>query len=183
VGRPQCWAVGTGSTNNSSVFSALSTWTRPLTLNNNILAWLLVPLAVATGLVGQAIAFVVEGLAALTPWDMLSQLALDMQGSVRRLTQWVEAQLTSIKTFQPWCTARVAAQGPLLRTCLMSSDCCTFDTTSRGEGGSSSSSGATTSGSQLLPAEGLGGGDGTATVPPFMIQVWFTARLRENWPM
>src|SRR5882724_3920441 len=55
---------------------------RQLTLHNDVLTHLLVPLTVATGLVGQAIALMVEGLAALTTRDILSQLALDKWQSV-----------------------------------------------------------------------------------------------------
>src|SRR5882724_9137132 len=57
------WVAGTGY--------------RQLTLNNDILTCLLVPLTAATDFVGQTIAFVVEGLAALTTRDTLPQLALD----------------------------------------------------------------------------------------------------------
>ena len=50
---------------------------RQLTFNNNILTCLLVLLTAATDFVGQAIALVMEGLAALTMRDMLPQLALN----------------------------------------------------------------------------------------------------------
>ena len=50
---------------------------RQLTFDNDILTRLLVPLTAATDFVGQAIALVVEGLAALTMRDMLLQLPLD----------------------------------------------------------------------------------------------------------
>src|SRR5882724_4712796 len=55
---------------------------RQLTLNNDVLTCLLVPLTVATDLVGQAIALMVEGLAALKMRDTLPQLALDKRRSV-----------------------------------------------------------------------------------------------------
>ena len=55
---------------------------RQLTLHNDVLTCFLVLLTAATDLVGQAIALVVEGLAALTTRDTLSQLALDKWRSV-----------------------------------------------------------------------------------------------------
>jgi len=50
---------------------------RQLTFNNDVLTRLLVLLTVATDFVGQAIALVMEGLAALTTRDTLPQLALN----------------------------------------------------------------------------------------------------------
>ena len=54
-----------------------------LTLNNHILACLLVPLTSATDLVSEAIAFMSESLTALKPWDMLYQLALDIEDQLK----------------------------------------------------------------------------------------------------
>ena len=50
---------------------------RQLTFNNDVLTRLLVPLTAATDFVGQAIALMMEGLAALTMRDTLPQLALN----------------------------------------------------------------------------------------------------------
>jgi len=74
----QCWAAGTGSTTNVTVPSLPGTRNRQLTLDNHVLTCLLVLLRVATEFVSQTIAFMVEGLAALTIQDTLPQLALDM---------------------------------------------------------------------------------------------------------
>jgi len=51
-----------------------------LTLNDHILTSLLVPLTLATDLVSEAVAFMSESLTVLTHWDMLHQLALDVEG-------------------------------------------------------------------------------------------------------
>ena len=61
-----------------SVPSSPGKGNRQLTLDNYILTCLLVPLAAATDFVGETITFMVEGLEALTMWDMLPQLVLDI---------------------------------------------------------------------------------------------------------
>src|SRR5882724_13694803 len=77
MGTTRCWVVGTGSTTNISVPSLSGTGYWQLTLDNDILTRLLVPLTAAAEFVSQTIALMVEGLAVLTMWDMLPQLVLD----------------------------------------------------------------------------------------------------------
>ena len=49
------------------------------TLNNHILTCLLVPLTLATNLVGEAVVLMFEGLAVLAYWDSLNQLSLGIE--------------------------------------------------------------------------------------------------------
>jgi len=55
---------------------AIKNRTEALTLHQNILTCLLVPLALTTCLVGQTITHILKSLAVLTSWDMLQQLSL-----------------------------------------------------------------------------------------------------------
>jgi len=77
------WAAGTGSTTNISVPRSLAAGDRLLTLDDYVLTCLLVSLTAATDFVSEAITFVAEGLAVLTPWNVLHQLALDIRQSVQ----------------------------------------------------------------------------------------------------
>src|SRR5882724_5912885 len=77
MGGTRHWVAGTKSTTNSSVPGSPGKKTRRLTLNNHILAGLLVPLAAATDFVGKAIALMTEGLATLAHWVAIHSVALD----------------------------------------------------------------------------------------------------------
>src|SRR5882724_7343530 len=77
TGGTRRWVAGTKSTTNSSVPGSPGKKTSRLTLNNHILASLLVPLAVTTDFVGKAIALMTEGLATLAHWIMIHSVALD----------------------------------------------------------------------------------------------------------
>jgi len=77
TGGTRRWVAGTESTTNSSVPSSPGKKTGQLTLDNHILASLLVPLAVATDFVSKAVALMTEGLTMLAHWVTIHSAALD----------------------------------------------------------------------------------------------------------
>jgi len=95
----------------------LDTSYRQLTFNNDVLTSLLVPLTAATNFVGQSIALVMEGLAALTTRDTLPQLALDKQRSAPNRRSKKNSPTHVTKIFHPTHVAGVIAQAPLSNTC------------------------------------------------------------------
>ena len=77
MGGTRHWVAGTKSTTNSSVPGSPGKKSGRLTLNNQILAGLLVPLAAATDFVGKAVALMTEGLEMLAHWVAIHPAALD----------------------------------------------------------------------------------------------------------
>src|SRR5882724_9494606 len=77
MGGTRCWVAGTESTTNSSVPDSPGKKTSRLTLDNHILASLLVPLAATTDFVGKALALMTKGLAMLAHQIVIHSAALD----------------------------------------------------------------------------------------------------------
>src|SRR5882724_4590448 len=77
MGGTRHWVAGTESTTNSSVPGSPCKKTSQLTLDNHILASLLVPLAVTTDFVGEAVALITEGPAMLAHQIVIHSAALD----------------------------------------------------------------------------------------------------------
>src|SRR5882724_8596085 len=77
MGGTRRWVAGTESTTNSSVPGSPGKKTGRLTLDNHILAGLLVPLAATTDFVSKAIALMTKGLAMLAHQVAIHLAALD----------------------------------------------------------------------------------------------------------
>src|SRR5882724_6927802 len=107
-----------------------------LTLDDYILACLLVPLTSATNLVGQPIALVVQRLAPLANRVVCHQPPLDAKDQQRGAER--RPPLTVTKILHPWRVAGVVAQAPLLRVCSTWSNCSTLGNSRHGVGSSSS---------------------------------------------
>src|SRR5882724_214369 len=107
-----------------------------LTLNDYVLARLLVPLTLATNLVSQPIALVVQRLAPLANRVMCHQPPLDAKDQRRGAER--RPPLTVTKILHPWRVAGVVAQAPLSRVCSTWSDCSTLGNSQRGVRSSSS---------------------------------------------
>src|SRR5882724_9078580 len=77
TGGTRRWVAGTESTTNSSVPGSPGKKTSRLTLDNHILASLLVPLAATTDFFGKAVALMTEGLETLAHQITIHSAALD----------------------------------------------------------------------------------------------------------
>src|SRR5882724_2637844 len=124
MGGTQRWVAGTESITNSSVPGSPGKKTSRLTLNNHILASLLVLLAATTDFVGKAIALMTEGLATLAHWIAIHSVALDEHRLVGDVGRDSEAHI--YENLPPRHITRIVAHAPLSSTCSMSLACQTL---------------------------------------------------------